>query len=381
MEGKCSECGLDFAWANLLSPQLRRQPWLYEHAKRWWSLGPLLRTFIESLMPWRFWRLVRVHHQVRPNRLVIWLLLVPLLIALTTTSVSYSIVEALISLPAPTRISAIMSHPNRTVLRTGKDGVTMPDGRVTLPLPPSGGWTSHTVGDDLVVLMDSTAPARRIAMPRGLTRDTPIDPRWLFDPGFPYDVFIRVWRGPAWSAPPGLRGEALCSAFAPATFEHLGEGAGVRVAALFILLPAAFSLCAALVILVAPSHWRRARVRPVHLLRATAHSLAPAVILYFAFCACSTTLFVSIVHGRFTRPSGFSPLAESARSATDLIFIQRPPLLTLAILAWLCAFWWFALRRGLELKNATLLWLFACLAGGAGAANLLVIISILRMNL
>lgn len=73
LAGTCSECGLAFEWANALRADRQRLPWLYEHARRWWSFGSVVRTLWMLLLPWRFWGRVRLHHGVVWRRLAVWI--------------------------------------------------------------------------------------------------------------------------------------------------------------------------------------------------------------------------------------------------------------------------------------------------------------------
>lgn len=65
-QGTCSECGLEFEWADLLNPLRGRLPGLLEHAQgvrqtlRW-----TVTTFGWMLLPQRFWNRVRMHHTIR----------------------------------------------------------------------------------------------------------------------------------------------------------------------------------------------------------------------------------------------------------------------------------------------------------------------------
>ena len=64
--GTCSECGLEFEWANILNPFRGRLPGLLEHARgmrqtfRW-----TFTTFGWMLLPHRFWKRVEMHHTIR----------------------------------------------------------------------------------------------------------------------------------------------------------------------------------------------------------------------------------------------------------------------------------------------------------------------------
>lgn len=75
IEGTCSECGLEFAWADLLRPERRLLPWLYEHARRAWNVTSLAITVWRVLFPWTFWDRVKIHHETRLRRLA-WMFVV-----------------------------------------------------------------------------------------------------------------------------------------------------------------------------------------------------------------------------------------------------------------------------------------------------------------
>ena len=79
--GVCSECGLNFEWADVLSPDRSRLAWLYEHTA-YGRIGVwrFVRTVVSLIFPWVFWRQVRLRHVLAPRRLLIWmvLLVVPL---------------------------------------------------------------------------------------------------------------------------------------------------------------------------------------------------------------------------------------------------------------------------------------------------------------
>ncbi|MFN0132842.1 MAG: hypothetical protein ACKVW3_10000 [Phycisphaerales bacterium] len=62
--GQCSECGLDFAWRDLLNPALSRQVKMFEHARRG-LVAAFLLTWWKAARPWSFWRWVRMEHEAR----------------------------------------------------------------------------------------------------------------------------------------------------------------------------------------------------------------------------------------------------------------------------------------------------------------------------
>ena len=82
LEGVCSECGLTFEWRHIIDP-LREEPVEYvEYAPsqpRVW-LWSCARTFGRTWLPWKFWRRLQLHHSVRPWRIVAYLLLMAVLL-------------------------------------------------------------------------------------------------------------------------------------------------------------------------------------------------------------------------------------------------------------------------------------------------------------
>ncbi len=74
--GVCSECGLEFLWADALRADRQRLRWLYEHAEHWWDVRRAWGTAVRALVPWQFWRTVQPCHEVSVKRLITWLGLV-----------------------------------------------------------------------------------------------------------------------------------------------------------------------------------------------------------------------------------------------------------------------------------------------------------------
>lgn len=70
LDGVCSECGLEFAWRDLLNPTVALELRFFEHAraKKAWSL---LLTVWRALHPASFWRWVRMEHEIVPRRLAV----------------------------------------------------------------------------------------------------------------------------------------------------------------------------------------------------------------------------------------------------------------------------------------------------------------------
>ena len=76
IEGTCPECGLGFAWANIIDPARVDLRWYIEHAPRKRDLlvrsPPTLRRL---LIPNLYWRSVGVSTRIEIRTLLLWLLL------------------------------------------------------------------------------------------------------------------------------------------------------------------------------------------------------------------------------------------------------------------------------------------------------------------
>jgi hypothetical protein len=81
-EPRCPECGYAFTWPDVLDPDRRLHPYLFEHhpEKNAWSFR---RTALGTLRPRRFWTQLRPAQPGRPGRLVVYWLLaaLPVLLA------------------------------------------------------------------------------------------------------------------------------------------------------------------------------------------------------------------------------------------------------------------------------------------------------------
>ncbi len=77
LNGVCPECGLTFDWPDLLRLDRQRDERFIEHTSKWWRLPRAAwRTWWRALYPPGFWRWVKIHHEVRPRRMVVWLVIV-----------------------------------------------------------------------------------------------------------------------------------------------------------------------------------------------------------------------------------------------------------------------------------------------------------------
>lgn len=77
LSGTCTECGLEFKWAELLSTHFRKPPWCLEFTQPWWRFPVgMITTLAMTFRPWRFWQDVRMTHPLRPGRLLTyWLVM------------------------------------------------------------------------------------------------------------------------------------------------------------------------------------------------------------------------------------------------------------------------------------------------------------------
>lgn len=70
MRGTCSECGLEFAWGEVLNPEISVPAWSFEHARSQ-HMFRLVRTILLCFRPWRLWRQLQMQHTVNIARLVV----------------------------------------------------------------------------------------------------------------------------------------------------------------------------------------------------------------------------------------------------------------------------------------------------------------------
>lgn len=68
-EGRCAECGLEFAWTELFRPDLHAPDWSFEHANKH-LFRCLMQTFVRSLWPMSFWKSLRLTHPIHTRRLI-----------------------------------------------------------------------------------------------------------------------------------------------------------------------------------------------------------------------------------------------------------------------------------------------------------------------
>lgn len=75
--GRCSECGLDYLWLDVLYAERRNVPWLVEHTEgRARTFKAAWTTWARTFLPFVFFSAVRLEHRVNPRRVLLWLALV-----------------------------------------------------------------------------------------------------------------------------------------------------------------------------------------------------------------------------------------------------------------------------------------------------------------
>ncbi|MEX2219575.1 MAG: hypothetical protein WD749_12550 [Phycisphaerales bacterium] len=68
LDGVCTECGLEFRWADLISERLLHETRFFEVAQ-WQLTRSFVRTMVTALRPRAFWRWVRMEHPISWVRL------------------------------------------------------------------------------------------------------------------------------------------------------------------------------------------------------------------------------------------------------------------------------------------------------------------------
>ncbi len=74
MAGRCTECGLEFQWCEVLNTALLPPRWCVEYSDRWWEpVTRTARTFTKTFAPWRFWSSLKMTHEIRWPLLIAYL--------------------------------------------------------------------------------------------------------------------------------------------------------------------------------------------------------------------------------------------------------------------------------------------------------------------
>ena len=74
LEGRCPECGLGFAWADVLDPNRIELLWYVEHAKTKWDIVKrTIPTLWMLMIPNRYWRRLGMESPRSLKRYVLWI--------------------------------------------------------------------------------------------------------------------------------------------------------------------------------------------------------------------------------------------------------------------------------------------------------------------
>ena len=102
LRGVCSECGFEYAWADVFSPERQLPKWLVEYAEggwRWWVSA--WQTLGMATIPSQFFARVKLWHAPIPKRIAWWMVLLLLMAYLATTVLRVSFVGLLLVFPSP----------------------------------------------------------------------------------------------------------------------------------------------------------------------------------------------------------------------------------------------------------------------------------------
>ncbi len=69
MRGICSECGLGFAWGEVLHPTRSMPRWAIEHPMGF-VVSRAASCFVRALWPWTFWKKIRIEQPIKLRALV-----------------------------------------------------------------------------------------------------------------------------------------------------------------------------------------------------------------------------------------------------------------------------------------------------------------------
>ncbi len=392
--GVCSECGLEFLWADALRTDRQELHWQFEHTKQWWNIRKAWGTVIRALFPWQFWRKVQVRHEVRGKRLVLWLLvcigsvwIVAGAFGFTatawTTLASGASVPNFVSLQrSPSLwsgdafrdrgpITMRAYHPFAWLIDPETIGVWSRGKQVTLPRPPRGDvvvYDDTTIGTIVIGNLEFERTTSKFLTDKWIVLDENGDPIeghalavhvvYLTDLNDPNDQmnYVRPWVSMIYDdgewAPSGHRKYRL-------PYE------------LFVTL--AFLIPALAVMLAAQTEWRQEKAHQAHLWRIATYSFAPALFLLMLEMLVYAWEHVGWVANHYDQTGVGDKMFPWA--PPEWLWIaaggQRLTQTTTAyVTIWLAVYWWFALKRGLRLERSFWLWVFVCVAGAAGALHL-----------
>jgi len=284
LRGICSECGVDFAWKDILSPDRSLCPGFFEHATTIRTcFSWAWRTLTWAVLPWRFWSRVGMHHQVRPRRMFLWFAYLWLSILwILAPAFGVCVVTARASMfhNVGVRWFASLQSP--------------------WPKTPLRWWWQEVEAQDLICLFH------------------------------PFVGIVNIPQTDSFGTVIGYEPVVDCP------IAHVPFPVWLPLVAVLLGLPA--------MIMVLPQTRAQAKLRGVHVLRATAFSLA--------FLSVPMLLLVVDALRKAAYFMGLGPPVRWGEDWCDL-FIDR---WSWTFLVWLAIWWYFAVHRGFRIKQAPLVW-------------------------
>jgi hypothetical protein len=337
LRGVCTECGLAFAWTDLMNEELAALPWCVEYAPRGRFVAATARTLGASCLPWRFWRRLTMAQRVRPGRIAAYVLVLCLL-PLALIAVMQATAAVLVYRQTEARLAADLARAPRIIADLQselRDLEGLPDDQ---PDPRSVDSSSDASGS-----VDEPLPIQTVGQSRAILqlRLAGIQQNSMMPPSISMSLPAAVWEAllvPWSSASKGVVSYPMYGwknrYYAPryllqAGFGIIGAGPSVnpdKLAAMIggsiIMLPL-FVVVFAGSFLLLPVTRRRCKVRWVHIVRVALYGAAIPV-------ACLIAAMLMLLDGMAL---GWMPLR--AEWSIPLFCFIAPGLLL--VLWWSCA--------------------------------------------
>ncbi len=324
--GQCSECGLRFAWREVLRDDERENPRHVEHCSRRAIPFATVRTLLWCALPWVFWKRVKLHHEPRVGRMAAWLVIVLLgaqllsgaAVGIALWRVDVRAVEeanrgltttlnsgrALVARLERQQQAGEFAAMDAARLRRVQQFLANPPPPLAIPVPQLRHFAKG-VSYPFAYVEDHGDPAAQMT-PNALFPGPigPAAPDWQAE-------LLRFWRNPPF------------------------------------VVGAAMSLGFPIMLLILPATRRRLRIRTGHLLRASIFGLAWLVIPAMHHAIVS----VSFIVGDLTGSAGGGGQLFLVSSEFDW------PLWVWIIGVWIGLWWLCALWRGLRFSQPLFHWI------------------------
>lgn len=295
LNGTCSECGLRFAWQQVVYADRLVVPGFFEHA-RGTALPVAWRTWTWTLWPAVFWKRVRLERPIRPRRAWLWLFL-----TLLTFQLAHIAFDGWCFWRMHAATSALPKRPPS--FRTA----TAPDWSLGL----FARWLDPLFG----------SPEVSYLYVNGTPPNAPFSFRATAE-----DIF--AWCVPGWEEWPQYAVPTCC-----------------------------FSLALPVMLLFLPDTRKVSKIRPVHIVRAFLYSQAWLVALAAVrlfdqsrIVVLETVTAIGVPVGGFIVRPYHEPILLPA--------LGEHPLLTgIVLCAWLSIWWWYAVSRGFRTDRSALVFL------------------------